>query len=200
MGKNNLAIDTLQDKINELTKAMEALKKESRLLPAGLKIGDTFNLATIEWKILGKTNDGYFCIANSSIGDMKFDLCSNDWSKSKLREYLNNDLLEKIKDEIGGGNILPLGRNLLSLDGIDEYEDTVELISLLTVDEYRKYRKLLPNTGEWWWTITPWSTKSNGYESRVAVVASGGYISGDGCRYDFGVRPVCILKSEIFES
>ena len=44
MGKNNLAIETLQDKINELTKAMEVLKKESRLLPAGLKIGDTFNL------------------------------------------------------------------------------------------------------------------------------------------------------------
>ena len=200
MGKNNLAIETLQDKINELTKAMEVLKKESRLLPAGLKIGDTFNLATIEWKILDKTNDGYFCIANSSIGDMKFDSRSNDWSKSKLREYLNNDLLEKIKDEIGVGNILPLGRDLLSLDGIDEYEDTVELISLLTVDEYRKYRKLLPNTGEWWWTITPWSTKSNGYESSLAVVAPGGSVSRNYCDYDFGVRPVCILKSDIFES
>ena len=173
MGKNNLAIETLQDKINELTKAMEVLKKESRLLPAGLKIGDTFNLATIEWKILDKTNDGYFCIANSSIGDMKFDSRSNDWSKSKLREYLNNDLLEKIKDEIGVGNILPLGRDLISLDGIDEYEDTVELISLLTVDEYRKYRKLLPNTGEWWWLCTPWSTKSNGYESSVGGCCAG---------------------------
>ena len=200
MGKNNLAIETLQDKINELKKAMEVLKKESRLLPAGLKIGDTFNLATIEWKILDKTNAGYFCIANSSIGDMKFDSRSNDWSKSKLREYLNNDLLEKIKDEIGVGNILPLGRNLLSLDGIDEYEDTVELISLLTVDEYRKYRKLLPNTGDWWWTVTPWSTKSNGYESSVAVVAPDGYVSGGSCYGYNGVRPVCILKSEIFES
>ena len=60
MGKNNLAIETLQDKINELTKAMEVLKKESILLPAGLKIGDTFNLSKIEWKILDKTNDGYF--------------------------------------------------------------------------------------------------------------------------------------------
>ncbi len=200
MGKNKLAIETLQDKINELTDAMEVLKKESRLLPAGLEIGDTFNLATIEWKILDKTNDGYFCIANSSIRDMKFDPCSNDWSKSKLRKYLNNDLLEKIKNEIGLENILDIGRDLLSLDGIDEYEGTVELISLLTVDEYRKYRKLLPNTGEWWWTITPWSTKSNGYESSVAVVAPGGYFNNFNCNRYFGVRPICIFNSDIFES
>ena len=200
MSKNKLAIETLQDKINELTDAMEVLKKESRLLPAGLEIGDTFNLATIEWKILDKTNAGYFCIANSSIGDMRFDSSSNDWSKSKLREYLNNDLLEKIKDEIGVGNILPLGRDLLSLDGIDEYDNTADFISLLTVDEYRKYRKLLPNTGKWWWTITPWSTKSNGYESSVAVVAPGGYVDCDYCYGNNGVRPVCILKSDIFES
>lgn len=200
MGKNKLAIETLQDKINELKDAMEVLKKESRLLPAGLEIGDTFNLATIEWKILDKTNAGYFCIANSSIGDMRFDSSSNDWSKSKLREYLNNDLLEKIKDEIGVGNILPLGRDLLSLDGIDEYDNTADFISLLTVDEYRKYRKLLPNTGEWWWLCTPWSTKSNGYESRVAVVAPGGGIRISDCYYYYGVRPVCILKSDIFES
>ena len=200
MGKNKLAIETLQDKINELTNAMEVLKKESRLLPSGLEIGDTFNLATIEWKILDKTNDGYFCIANSSIGDMKFDPCSNDWSKSKLRKYLNNDFLEKIKNEIGIENILDIGRDLLSLDGIDEYEGTVELISLLTVDEYRKYRKLLPNTGEWWWTITPWSTKSNGYESSVSVVAPVGYVNFINCRSYCGVRPICILKSDIFES
>lgn len=98
-----------------------------------------------------------------------------------MREYLNNDLLEKIKDEIGVGNILPLGRDLISLDGIDEYEDTVELISLLTVDEYRKYRKLLPNTGEWWWLCTPWSTKSNGYERSLAVVAPVGNIYYNYC-------------------
>lgn len=200
MGKNKLAIETLQDKINELTDAMEVLKKESRLLPAGLEIGDTFNLANIEWKILNKTNAGYFCIANSSIGDMRFDSCSNDWSKSKLREYLNNVLREKIKNEIGIENILAIRRDLLSLDGIDEYDNTADFISLLTVDEYRKYRKLLPNTGEWWWTITPWSTKNNGYESSVAVVAPGGYVYHDSCRYRNGVRPVCILKSDIFES
>ena len=60
--------------------------------------------------------------------------------------------------------------------------------------------RYLPNTGEWWWLCTPWSTKSNGYESSVAVVAPGGNIYDNFCRNLLGVRPVCILKSDIFES
>ena len=117
-----------------------------------------------------------------------------------MREYLNNEFYEKIAREVGRENIISSKRNLLSLDGQTEYGETDDFVSLLTVDEYRKYRKFIPNTDEWWWLITPWSTPCNNYKSTVAVVSPSGYIGGSYCCNMRGVRPVCILKSNIFVS
>lgn len=103
--------------------------------------------------------------------------------------------------EIGLENIVPFERNLLSLDGQTEYGKCEDKVSLLTVDEYRKYRSLIPNTKDyWWWLVSPWSTPCNDYKRTVTVVSSAGNISDDGCSNNCGVRPVCIFLSSIFES
>ena len=165
----------------------------------GLKIGDEFELADINWKIIDITDAGYMCIGDS-LGDKKFDENSSDWNESSLREYLNNEFYEKIAREVGRENIISSKRNLLSLDGQTEYGESDDFVSLLTVDEYRKYRKLIPNTGDWWWLVTPWCTPCNEYSKTVTVVSSSGSISKDYCYYYDGVRPVCIFSSSIFES
>lgn len=59
---------------------------------------------------------------------------------------------------------------------------------------------LIPNTDEWWWLITPWSTPCNNYKSTVAVVSPSGYFDFNFCGNCYGVRPVCIFSSSIFES
>lgn len=118
-----------------------------------------------------------------------------------MKEYLDNVFLEKIAGEIGKENIISFNRNLLSLDGQTEYGECEDMVSLLTVDEYRKYRKLIPNAGYWWWTCTPWSTKSNSYEVETTVVSPSGYVGNRVCNnYFLGVRPFCIFSSAIFES
>lgn len=86
------------------------------------------------------------------------------------------------------------------MDGQTEYGSCEDYVSLISVDEYRKYRKLLPNTGEWWWTLTPDSTECNDDTRWIRVVSPSGSIYDyyyDGCD---GVRPVCIFSSSIFES
>ena len=109
--------------------------------------------------------------------------------------------MDKLKEEIGEDNILQRERDLLSLDGQTEYGKAYEKVSLLTVDEYRKYRSLIPNTeDDWWWLITPWSTPCNDYKTCVATVSSSGDIDCYDCRNDCGVRPFCIFSSSIFES
>ena len=197
----NLTMKMLQEQINELRNAVAILKATSKSvkIPSGLKIGDTFELAGLTWKILDISDDGYMCIADKLDEEMAFDKESNDWIKSQLREYLNTDFVDKIADEIGEDNLIAFNRNLLSLDGQTEYGDCEDKASLLTVDEYRKYRSLIPNTDDyWWWLISPWSTLCNGYERQVAVVAPSGVIYYYYCSYDFGVRPVCIFSSAIF--
>lgn len=197
-----LTMRVLQEQINDLRNEIAVLKATSKSinLLEGLGIGDTFELADTTWKILDITSAGYICLADS-IEDMKFDSDSNNWENSGLRSYLNGEFFEKMTAEIGLENIVPFERNLLSLDGQTEYGKCEDKVSLLTVDEYRKYRSLIPNTKDyWWWLVSPWSTPCNDYKRTVAVVSSAGYVSDDDC-YDYlGVRPVCIFLSSIFKS
>lgn len=197
-----LTMRVLQKQINDLRNEIAVLKATSNSinLLEGLGIGDTFELVDTTWKILDITSAGYICLADS-IEDMKFDSDSNNWENSDLRDYLNEGFLEKIAAEIGLENIVPFERDLLSLDGQTEYGKCEDKVSLLTVDEYRKYRNLIPNTKDyWWWLVSPWSTPCNDYKRAVAVVSSAGYFSCNYCSRNSGVRPVCIFSSSIFES
>ena len=197
-----LTMRVLQEQINDLRNEIAVLKATSKSinLPEGLGIGDTFELADTTWKILDITSAGYICLADS-IEDMKFDSDSNNWENSGLRSYLNGEFFEKMTAEIGLENIVPFERNLLSLDGQTEYGKCEDKVSLLAVDEYRKYRNLIPNTKDcWWWLVSPWSTPCNDYKRAATVVSSAGNFYGSYCYYYRGVRPVCIFSSSIFES
>lgn len=197
-----LSMRVLQEQINDLRNEIAVLKATSNSinLLEGLGIGDTFELVDTTWKILDITSAGYIGLADS-IEDMKFESESNNWENSDLRGYLNEEFFEKIATEIGSENIVPFERDLLSLDGQTEYGKCEDKVSLLTVDEYRKYRSLIPNTEDyWWWLVSPWSTPCNNYKRTVAVVSSAGNFSSSNCDNINGVRPVCIFSSSIFES
>lgn len=197
----NLTMKILQEQINDLRNEVAILKAEKSVskIPIGLKIGDTFKIAGLDWKIIDITDKGYSCLCEILEEEMKFDDSSNDWKSSGLRKYLNGDFLKKISDEVGEENIVKFERDLLSLDGQTEYENCEDSVSLLTVDEYRKYRRLIPNEEKWWWLITPWSTPCNDCEYPVTVVASSGRVNIRNYYNYGGVRPFCIFSSSIFE-
>lgn len=76
---------------------------------------------------------------------MKFDSLDNNWKHSKIREFLNGEHLRKVADRFGKDNILAHTVDLLSLDGLKDYDSTTDSVSLLTIDQYRKYREVLGN-------------------------------------------------------
>lgn len=117
-----------------------------------------------------------------------------------MRNELNTDLRKKIESELGTDSLVEFERNLLSLDGQTEYGTCRDYVSLISVDEYRKYRKFLPNRGKWWWTLTPDSTACNNDDTFVRVVSPSGRVNVNNCYDSNGVRPVCIFSSSIFES
>lgn len=187
-----------EDELSRLSKEFTEFKKTHIGKP---EIGKVIELAGMEWMILNKTEDGYFAILNGFDGKPRsFDPDSNNWISSKLRKELNTRFLKKITDEFGEDAVIEFDRDLLSLDGQTEYGHCKDKISILTMDEYRKYRKFLPNMGKWWWLITPWSTPANDYNTTLTVVSPSGLISNDGYSDEIGVRPVCIFSSSIFES
>lgn len=185
------------ENLKNLNEVFEQLRKKYQK-PG---IGKTIEVAGINWLVLDKLEKGYFAISKDFYGRYReFDDNCNDWKSSDLRNELNTDLRKKIESELGTDSLVEFERNLLSLDGQAEYGTCRDYVSLISVDEYRKYRKLLPNTGKWWWTLTPDSTACNDDDTFVRVVSPSGCISGNCCSSSSGVRPVCIFSSSIFES
>ena len=181
-----------ENRLKALNEEFEEYKKTKQKLVAPV-IGSTVEIAERKWIILDKAESGYMALAAESIGRKTFG-SSNDWRESSLREFLNGDFLKEIEEKLG--TALPeFERDLISLDGQTEYGGCMDKVSLITLDEYRKYREFIPNAGYWWWTCTPDSTKCNGDTAWIRVVSSGGVFN---C--NFGVRPFCIFPSSLFES
>lgn len=187
-----------ENELSRLNKEFADYKKKYIGTP---EIGKVIELAGMDWLILDKTEKGYFAILNGfDEKERTFDSTSNNWITSKLRNELNARFLKKITDELGKDAVIEFDRDLLSMDGQTEYGHCKDKISFLTVDEYRKYRKLLPNMDKWWWLLTPWSTPVNDFSTTITVVAPSGRFSGLYYGSVSGVRPVCIFSSSIFES
>lgn len=185
------------ENLEKLNAAYDELKKKYQKP----EVGETITVAGITWRVLDKLEKGYLVISDGFYGeDRKFDGSCNNWKCSDLRKELNTDLKDKIEDELGKGALVGFERDLLSMDGQTEYGTCKDLVSLISVDEYRKYRKFLPSTDRYWWTITPDSTPCNNDSTCLRVVSPVGYIIYDGCDYSYGVRPFCIFSSSIFES
>ena len=185
------------ENLEKLNAAYDELKKKYQKP----EVGETITVAGITWRVLDKLEKGYLVISDGFYGeDRKFDGSCNNWKCSDLRKELNTDLKDKIEDELGKGALVGFERDLLSMDGQTEYGTCKDLVSLISVDEYRKYRKFLPSTDRYWWTITPDSTPCNNDSTCLRVVSpDGNFIN---VRYSDcnGVRPFCIFSSSIFES
>ena len=133
---------------------------------------------------------------------MKFDDDCTDYKKSSLRELCEGEILNEFSDEFGEENICTNEAGLVTVDGQEVSGRLLTKVRPLTFDEAREYNDLLVNKDlpDWYWTCTPWSTKEIGWEYSVAVVSPSGNFSNYGCYGSHGVRPFCILKSNIFVS
>lgn len=137
-------------------------------------------------------------------GTYKFDSKSNDFSKSEIKNVLNDEngkILTDIYKGFGKENILVDTVDLLSMDGLDTYGTCNCKVHLGTFDDYRKARKngmFRTENEKPFWLDTPNSTNEGDSSSCVQFVYSGGDVDYDGCYWcDYGVRPFCSLESSI---
>ena len=93
--------------------------------------------------------------------------------------------------------------DLTSMDGMTTYGKPFAVARLLTIDEFRKYRRFIPLTSKPFWTATPWTTLrspcSNGcYAYRIST---GGTVNYGVVYYaNFAPRPALYLQSSILVS
>ena len=172
-----------------------------------LKRGQTFYGAGIQWLVLGHTNSSQglpivtHIVSTGIVERRAFDEKNrNDLGVSTLLAYLNGEFLERLEDAFGEGAVAEQFIDLTSNDGLKDYGNVKAKVGLLTEEEYRQHRDILPPLGDegWWWLATPYSTERAGYPSGVRFVYSDGSLSNVSAYVGFGgVRPALYLKSDI---
>lgn len=189
----------------KLVKRLEEEEKKSKVQLCELHQSDTFKIGDHDFIVLDH-NEYTETTAVISKGFMAenivFDDDTRDYRKSNLRKVIEEDIQPIIESEVGEEKIVECSVDLTSVDMQEEFSRFKCKVRPITFDEARKYNDLLVNNelNDWWWTCTPWSTAERGCEYSIAVVASSGVISGGSCYGNSGVRPFCILKSNIFVS
>ena len=159
-----------------------------------IKPGEIFKFGGYEWI---KLEEEGLCLMKDILKERDFDEESNDWRKSGLREYLNNNFYKTlIKNGADEKDFLLVETDLIADDGTKDYGTSKDLISLMTADLYRRNRHLLKPLESWWWLATPHSClASNSYCVRY-VDSSGTHSNSYMYSGHFGVRPLCKLSDD----
>lgn len=187
----------------KLVAAIEKEDQKNKVMLKDIPVGGKFDTGIGRFIVLEQKENSTAVITEDLYReDVKFDGDCTDYKKSSLRELCEGEILNEFVAEFGEDNICENEAGLVTVDGQKVFEKLLTKVRPLTFDEARECNDLLVNKdiSDWYWTCTPWSTKERGCGYSVAVVSPSGFINYDyyyDCR---GVRPFCILKSNIFVS
>lgn len=187
----------------ELVKQLENEERKNKVQLSTLVPGDVFGIGENDFIVLERMGSKTKVISKNFMAEnVIYDENSRDYNESNLKRVIEDEIQPIIESEVGEENLFEHMVELTSVDMQHEFFDRNYKVRPITFDEARKYNNLLPNKDldDWWWTCTPWSTAERGWTYSMAVVSSAGCVGCSDCFSSFGVRPVCILKSNIFVS
>lgn len=186
----------------ELTeKEIKTLLSKANLTELGkVTPGRVIKAGKFEFIVFKQLGDRTACLMRCALDERrKFDDDTVNYADSSIRKFLNTEFYEELAKEVGADNILEHTVDLTTEDGLKLYGSVTDKVSLITDQMYRDNRDVIgPNLDAWWWTATACSKQETC--TFVRAVGNNGVLSYD-CYYcGGGVRPFCILKSNILVS
>ena len=190
-------IELTEEQVEQIRASLGA----ERVKLADVAVKDTFKIGEHEFVVLEQSGDTTAVILKDLLVACKEFGENNNYNGSYVEQECNQ-FADKIEAIIGAGNIVQHTVDLSSDDGLKDYGSIVRRVSLLTTEQYRRYVDILDEhkVDAWWWLATPFSTEKHDDASWVKCVARSGCIGNYYYYFDCGVRPFCILKSNIFVS
>lgn len=189
-------------KAKELVELLEKQEEAGKVALSTLNPGDVFQTTgKRKYKVLEQYGDTTKIISldlvkeNVRFGD------NTDYNKSNVKKLCDTEILKDFEKEFGAESIEEHTVDIITVDG-QKVGNTECKIRPITFDEAREYTDITPNKklNDWYWALSPWSTKERGWEKAFTVVSPSGNVGSYNCNNEIGVRPVCILKSNIFVS
>ena len=170
--------------------------------------GERFIVDGEEFVKLGEVAGGVFVLLVGTLPDYcAFE--SEDADDDRDHNNFIGSNVKRVVDEwlhrhkILSEAALALPIDLTSIDGMTDYGMPNVYGRILTVDEYRKYRRFIPLTDKPFWTATPWCTRSSYSSNRnyAYSVGTGGSVSSYNAYIaNYCARPALALKSSLLVS
>ena len=168
--------------------------------------GETFTVFGEEYVVLDHADGGVLSIRKDIWKKAAFDRNGNsDLTQADMRGTLA-EYTELLKSRgMKDGDCLVQHIDLKATDGTRVYGYLDCTVALLTLEQYGKYKEIIPKVDGWWWLATPVWTRwlrspYTGDTYYVWFVYSDGSYDSWGADGSYGVRPVlnfssCLLVS-----
>ena len=163
--------------------------------------GETFTVFGEEYVVLDHVDGGVLSLRKGIWKNAVFDRMGNSrLSEADILEDLD-DYLDLLKSNgMKDGDTLPQMVDLKATDGTRVYGYHECTVALLTLEQYGKYKEIIPKVEGWWWLATPvwtrWLRSPNTHNTLgVWGVYSGGIYSRWNASNSYGVRPVLTFSS-----
>lgn len=191
------------NKAKELMEMLLEEEKKGNVRLSEIPVGGKFDTGIGRFIVLEQKGEKTAVITEELYRkDVRFDDDSNEYFTSELSDLFEEEIFPEFKEEFGAENLCDATTSLVTVDMQNKDEELHAKARPLTFEEARKYNELLVNKDlpDWYWTCTAWSTEERGWPYSVAVVSPSGSIGSNDFNCSSGVRPFCILKSNIFVS
>lgn len=182
--------------------------KEKTIELGKVRQGERFKLDGVEFVKLDCDEEATFVLTADTLPEC----CAFEDDDAEREDHNNFDrsLIQKIMERFWREQHSPIFKaiverpiDLTSMDGMTTYGKPFTVARLLTIDEFRKYRRFIPLTSKPFWTATPWTTlRSPNSGARLAYrIYADGSVGGDSVYpADFAPRPALYLQSSILVS
>lgn len=193
----NQKIPLTDEQISEIRKSFGISSVRLDDIP----VGETFKIGEYEFFVIDRLG-GMVMVGLKGLLYERKEFGKNNNYKNSYVDDICNDFADEIGNIIGDDNLMSFEVDLTADDGLKDYGVIDRKMFLLTANLYRKYVTVLDKhkLNKWWWLSTAYSTPTHNDTTWVKCVSSSGSIDDNYCGNDGGVRPFCILNSNIFVS
>jgi hypothetical protein len=186
---------------DEQVKQIFGLKKQDSVVLESVSVGETFKIGEFEFIVCEHLeNETTIVLLKNLLCDNEIFGENNNYNGSNV-DNICNEFSEKINDLVEGA-LCEFELDLTADDGLKCYGTVRRKAAPLTANMCRKYVNILDmhKIEKWWWTSTSYSTPKHDDDNWVKCVSPRGSIDDFDYYGGRGVRPFCILKSNIFVS
>ena len=192
---NGKSIELSAEQVKEIEKAI-GKKSDTKL--KDIPVGEVFKIADYEFIVLEHSKDTTAVILKDLLHNSVQFGSNNNFNDSNV-DVKCTEFGSEIAKIVGKRNLIEHTVDLTSDDGLKDYGKVKRYVSLLTADRYRRYVEILDKykLEKWWWLATPHSTPTHNHTAWIKCVSPSGLINYSSGNFNYGVRPFCILNSNI---